>query len=165
MATFFNNELLTPAPGDAFSYCETGDPLSGAVVFRSTASPDPLPIAALPEVHQADPQPTYALGLLWDFPFLAKLTYETPIAGMTGAFSLTVPFGIPLTGRDNYGTELWQQGEVLPAQHALAVHALLRPSDVRLGRRLQRHHPLPPHLYRPLLSRPQSGARPGRSSP
>jgi hypothetical protein len=111
VATFFNNEVLTPAASDAFSYCASGDPLASAVVFRSAATPDPLPIAALAEVHALAPQPAYALGVLWDFPFLARLTYETPIAGVTGAFSLTVPFGVSFTGRETYGTELWQQGE------------------------------------------------------
>ena len=118
-ATFFNNEVLTPAPGDAFSYCASGDPLASAVVFRAPGLPavlpeglpDVLPISALPEVHAIVPQPSYSLGLLWDFPFLARLTYESPIAGSASAFSLTVPFGVSLDQKEYYGTELWQQGE------------------------------------------------------
>jgi hypothetical protein len=111
VATFFNNEVLTPAPSDAFSYCASGDPLSSAVVFRTAAVPEVLPIAALPEFHETAPQPSYALGLLWDFPFLTRLTYESPIAGSASAFSLTVPFGVSLTQMDHYGAEIWQQGE------------------------------------------------------
>jgi hypothetical protein len=111
VATFFNNELLTPAPGDAFSYCASGDPVAFAVVFRTPAAPDVLPISTLPELHEILPQPAYALGLLWDFPFLTRLTYESPIAGSASAFSLTVPFGISTTQMDYYGAELWQQGE------------------------------------------------------
>jgi hypothetical protein len=111
VVTFFNNEVLTPAPGDAFSFCASGDPEASAIVFRTAATPDPLPLAALTELHAAAPQPAYALGVLWDFPFLARLTYESPIAGVTGAFSLSVPFGVSLTGKDTYGTALWQQGE------------------------------------------------------
>jgi hypothetical protein len=111
VATFFNNEVLTPAPADAFSYCASGDPVAQAVVFRTAAEPDVLPIAALPEFHELAPQPAYTLGLLWDFPFLARLTYESPIAGSISAFSLTVPFGIAITGQDYYGAELWQEGE------------------------------------------------------
>ncbi len=118
VVTFFNNEVITPDPGHVFSYCAGGDPQSGAVVFRSPATPQPLPLAALPELHDTAPQPAYALGLLWDFPFLARLTYESPVAGAVSAFSVTVPFGIPVTDRVFYGTELWQQGE-LSLSHTL----------------------------------------------
>jgi hypothetical protein len=111
VVTFFNNEILTPAPGDVFSFCERGDPRAASVVFRSAITPDPLPLAALGEVNELAPQPAYALGVLWDFPFLAKLTYESDVAGVTGAFSLTVPFGVAITGKDTYGTALWEQGE------------------------------------------------------
>jgi hypothetical protein len=111
VATFFNNEVLTPAPGDAFSYCASGDPVAFAVVFGIAGAPDVLPIAALPELHELEPQPAYALGLLWDFPFLTRLTYESPVAGSVSAFSLTVPFGISIDQKDYYGAELWQQGE------------------------------------------------------
>ncbi|MBN1205365.1 MAG: hypothetical protein JXB05_10620 [Myxococcaceae bacterium] len=111
VATFFNNELLTAAPSDAFSYCRSEDPRASAVVFRGEPSPAPLPLELLPEVHQEVPQPSYALGVLWDFPFLLRLEYEVFLAGAASAFSLTVPFGISSSDQAYYGTELWQGGE------------------------------------------------------
>jgi hypothetical protein len=111
VATFFNNEILTAAPGDAFSYCRSEDPRVSAVVFRTELTPDPLPLELLPEAHEAVPQSSYELGLLWDFPFLLRLQYEVVIAGAASAFSLTVPFGITTSDEAYYGTELWQGGE------------------------------------------------------
>lgn len=111
VATFFNNEILTAAPSDAFSYCRPEDPRASAVVFRTPLSPDPLPLESLPEAHQQSPQSSYALGLAWDFPFLLRLKYEVVVAGSASAFSLTVPFGISSSDQAYYGTELWQGGE------------------------------------------------------
>ncbi|MDY7226582.1 hypothetical protein [Hyalangium rubrum] len=111
VATFFNNELLTAAPDDAFSYCQSEDPRVSAVVFRTALSPAPQPLALLPEAHHELPQSSYALGLLWDFPFLLRLEYEVFLAGAASAFSLTVPFGISGSEQAYYGTELWQGGE------------------------------------------------------
>lgn len=111
VASFFNNELLTAAPSDAFSYCQPEDPRVSAVVFRTALSPDPLPLERLPEVHEQIPQSAYALGLLWDFPFLLRLDYEVVVAGAASAFSLTVPFGISSSDQAYYGTQLWQGGE------------------------------------------------------
>lgn len=118
VATFFNNEILTAAPSDAFSYCRPEDPRASAVVFRTGLSPDPLPLELLPEAHQEVPQVSYELGLLWDFPFLLRLQYEVVIAGAASAFSLTVPFGISTSDQAYYGTELWQGGE-FPLSNAL----------------------------------------------
>jgi hypothetical protein len=111
VATFFNNEILTAAPSDAFSFCQPEDPRAAAVVFRTELSPDPLPLELLPEAHQAVPQSSYELGLVWDFPFLLRLEYEVVIAGAATAFSLSVPFGIAVSDQAYYGTELWQGGE------------------------------------------------------
>jgi hypothetical protein len=111
VATFFNNEAVSAAPEDAFSYCAGGDPRSEAVVFRLAPGEDPLPLSALPEIHQAAPQLSYALGLLWDFPYLSRLEYELTIAGAASAFSLTVPFGISSTSEKYFGTELWSSGD------------------------------------------------------
>lgn len=111
VATFFNNELLTAAPDDAFSYCRSEDARVSAVVFRTALSPDPVPLQLLPELHHEAPQSSYALGLLWDFPFLLRLEYEFIVAGAASAFSLTVPFGISSSSEAYYGTELWQGGE------------------------------------------------------
>jgi hypothetical protein len=82
-----------------------------AVVFRTALSPEPRPLELLPETHQGRPQSPYALGLLWDFPFLLRLQYEVIIAGAASALSLTVPFGISSSDQAYYGTELWQGGE------------------------------------------------------
>ncbi len=111
VATFFNNEILTAAPSDAFSFCRSEDPRVAAVIFRTESSPEPRPLELLPQSHQEAPEPSYELGLLWDFPFLLRLEYEVIIAGAANAFSLTVPFGITTTDQAYYGTELWQGGE------------------------------------------------------
>jgi hypothetical protein len=111
VATFFNNEILTAAPSDVFSYCRAEDPRASAVAFRTALSPDPVPLELLPELHEATPQSAYALGLIWDFPFLLRLEYEVFLAGAASAFSLTVPFGISGSDEAYYGTELWQAGE------------------------------------------------------
>jgi len=109
--TFFNNETLTAEPGDVFSHCRSGDPRASYVVFRSPLSPDPFPLEALPELHEEAPQPAYALGLRWDLPFLTRLQYEVFIAGAASAYSLTVPFGIPLKNQTEYGAEMWLEDE------------------------------------------------------
>ncbi|MBK7861840.1 MAG: hypothetical protein IPJ65_25130 [Archangiaceae bacterium] len=74
VASFFNNEAITAAPGDAFSFCQpstidldagTIDPRN-FVVFRVDPAPDtPLPIITLPQVQSTFPQPRYGLGLFW----------------------------------------------------------------------------------------------------
>ncbi|HEY8207610.1 MAG TPA: hypothetical protein VIG99_09025 [Myxococcaceae bacterium] len=112
VATFFNNELVTAQPADAFSYCAGGDPLAFAVVFRIPPLPQPLPLQALPQVHSAFPQPQYPLGLIWDFPFLTRATYEVVIAGSATAFSLTVPFGVGIDTEAYYGNRLWEAPDI-----------------------------------------------------
>jgi len=111
VTTFFNNEAVTAAAGDAFSYCAGGDPRAEAVVFRTAPGEDPLPLSALPDLQQNSPQSSYELGLFWDFPYLSRLEYEVTIAGSASAFSLTVPFGISTTSEKYYGTELWSSGD------------------------------------------------------
>jgi len=118
VATFFNNEVLTASPGDAFSYCAGGDPLSRAVVFHLPATTDPFPLHDLPRIHETSPQPQYALGLLWDFPFLTRAEYEVVIAGSATAFSLTVPFGVSVAGQSYYGNQLWLASDI-PLDHTL----------------------------------------------
>lgn len=107
VATFFNNEAITASPEDAFSYCASGDKNVQAVVFRTAAIPAPQPLQVLPEEHEAAPQGAYSLGLVWDFPFLARLDYEVVLAGAASAFSLTVPFGVSTSSQAYYGTQLW----------------------------------------------------------
>ena len=110
LATFFNNETIAAAPTDVFSFC-AGDPLAGAVVFQTDAIPDVQPLALLPTVQQSSPQPLYALGIAWDFPFLMRLEYVATVAAKVTAFSVTVPFGISRTDQKYYGTELWKTGD------------------------------------------------------
>lgn len=108
-ATFFNNEQITAKPSDAFSFCRTE---TGArIVFRSALSPDPVPLELLSELHHAAPQPAYALGVLWEFPFFLKLDYEVVAAGGATAFAVTVPFGIANPATAKIGWEQWEQGE------------------------------------------------------
>ncbi len=110
VATFFNNETLTAAPTDSFSYC-AGDQRASLVVFRTSLVPGPMPLSALPDFHAKAHLTAYGLGLAWDFPFLVRATYEVVLAGAASAFSLTVPFGISADNNAYYGTPLWQSGD------------------------------------------------------
>lgn len=109
VATFFNNEVITAAPSDVFSFCSEGNPRAGVVVFRTSLSPDPFPLALLPDTHLATAEQNYALGIVWDFPFLVKLDYEVVVAGAATAFAITVPFGIASPAEAYYGALLWQE--------------------------------------------------------
>jgi hypothetical protein len=109
VATFFNNEVITAAPSDAFSYCL--DELQGPFVFRFAGLPEPLPMLALPETHRLAPQATYELGLAWDFPFLLRLEYEVSLAGSATAFDVSVPFGLAGLDGAYYGSPLWTLSE------------------------------------------------------
>jgi hypothetical protein len=117
VVTFFNNELITPAPTDAFSFCaqdperEPNSRFIQNVVFHLEGDLTPLPLTQLPALHRVSPQAAYWLGLGWDSPFLLKLKYEAVLAGQLNAFSLSVPFGIKRVDDDSYGSELWTQGE------------------------------------------------------
>lgn len=131
VATFFNGELISAQPEDAFSFCATERFQS--FVFRSqgTASEelkcpdnrpprgefclpedqDFLPIEFLPPWHDAVQETRYELGLVWDFPWLLRATYEVVLAANVGAFGLSVPFGFGSEQTDQLGTELWQSAE------------------------------------------------------
>ncbi len=110
VATFFNNEVITPAPQDALSYCAPLMPgASSLFVFRVAAVPMPFPLSELPGLHQQMPQPAYALGLAWDSPFLLRLSYEVVLAGQVSAFSLSAPFGFRGVSQRYFANTLWQQ--------------------------------------------------------
>jgi hypothetical protein len=115
VATFFNNETISAQPSDAFSFCASEDPdvaaMASAVVFLHPLSPDPMPISVLPEAQAQAPASTYALGIVWDFPFLLRLKYETSLAGAATAYSFSIPFGIASDTEAYYGTQLWEKGE------------------------------------------------------
>ncbi len=112
VATLFNNEVLTAAATDAFSFCPSADARTRAVIFRSPLLPMPLPLQSLPELHSVAPSNTYELGLFWDFPFLVRARYQVVVAGSLTAFSLTVPFGVGAPNEKYFGLELWAEEEV-----------------------------------------------------
>ncbi|MCK5687805.1 hypothetical protein KAI87_00980, partial [Myxococcota bacterium] len=116
-ATFFNDEIISAAPGDAFSFCPTAD--QSAVVVRIEDVPDIFPLDYLPAIQAEYQVPTYQLGLAWDFPYLFRLDYEIVIAGSATAFSVSVPFGIASSEEAYYGTGLWLQ-DSFPIGDALA---------------------------------------------
>ena len=120
VASFFNNESITAAPADAFSFCQSTDPLLQTIVVRVPQFPDQVaPVSLLPDVQEQFPQPQYNLGIGWDFPFLTRIEYQVVIAGAATAFSVTVPFGIAGMDMRYFGTELWKTG-VFPTADLLA---------------------------------------------
>lgn len=131
VATFFNAEIISAKPEDAFSFCETDQfqsfvfrsMLTGAEELKcSQQAPgddgfclpdnqDFLPIQVLPEWHHIVKETTYEVGLLWDFPWLLRATYEVVAAASAGAFGLSVPFGFANDTTESFGTEIWRFGE------------------------------------------------------
>ena len=113
VATFMNNEILSAQPKNAFSYCSEAN--SAFFVFRSEGSPqtgfEVIPIEALPDWHNVAGETTYNLGVVWDFPFLLRMNYETIAAGSITAFTFSVPFGISSSAQNYYGSQMWTQSE------------------------------------------------------
>ncbi len=97
VATFFNEEAISAAPADAFSYCALAD--TGLVVFRVEGLAEVLPLSVLGEVHAVFPMPRYELGLFWDFPFLLQLNYESRLAA-----AVELPEEIPFIASFGLGT-------------------------------------------------------------
>ena len=137
VVTFLNDERITAASTDAFSYCPTRKFVP--VVFRSPfletpefqellaelcdqgAIPDDfciagqlgvLPLELLPEWHETIGDLDYELGLFWDFPFLLRARYEVFAAGSVSAVGLSVPFGVGETGSSYLGSTTWTSEEV-----------------------------------------------------
>ncbi|MEC8425284.1 MAG: hypothetical protein VX000_15980, partial [Myxococcota bacterium] len=133
VVTFLNDERISAAENDAFSYCPTRQ--APPVVFRSAfmqseeffelleeacESGDLPPLLCdvegsglltldlLPAWHALLGESDYELGLYWDFPFLLRMRFETVAAGNVSAFGLTVPFGVARNGRQFLGTGVWQ---------------------------------------------------------
>lgn len=118
VATFFNGEVITADEDDAFSFCET-DEYEG-FVFRYAIAPDvPLPLAALPDLHNVFPTDTYPLGVFWEFPYLLRLEYEAVAALSVSAFGASVPFGIGVDTELDYGSGLWGS-DAFPLAETLA---------------------------------------------
>lgn len=106
VATFFNNEIFTPAPTDALSYCASA--ASQSIVFRTPGMSSPMGLDQLPDIHQALPEPAYSLGLVWDSPFLVRVSYEVVLGGQLNALGFSVPFGFRGVSGDEYGSQLWK---------------------------------------------------------
>lgn len=111
VVTFFNQEIISAEPSDAFSYCAPADSGRSIVVYRSEQNPNPMPLAFLSQQQQALPESTYALGLAWEFPFLLRAEYEAQVAGQLSALSFSIPFGIKSEDQAYYGAAQWSQGE------------------------------------------------------
>ncbi|HEY1098516.1 MAG TPA: hypothetical protein VGF99_06295 [Myxococcota bacterium] len=115
LATFFNNEAVSAADDDSFSYCANDD--VGTVVFRAqfddgeTVQDVVLPLSVLPDVHDQQPQGRYALGLAWDFPYLVQLEYETFAAGAVTVADFTIPFGFASPAEAFFGSGTWFQDD------------------------------------------------------
>lgn len=109
LATFFNEEAITPEPDDAFSYCADED--TGIVVFRVPGFPDVLPLVVLGELHAEFGLPRYELGLFWDFPFLTHMKYESHLATATDVpvIDFTIGFGIGTPAEQYLGGMQWEQ--------------------------------------------------------
>jgi hypothetical protein len=112
IATFFNNEVLTAAPTDTFSFCPDEEQGFAPVVFKSGEFiPEPVPLSLLPDIHADAQLPLYELGLAWDFPYLFQVEYETFVGGALNAYGLTVPFGLKEPTDQFFGSQIWNTGE------------------------------------------------------
>ena len=130
--TFLNEEAISAAPSDAFSYCPVDSPLAVYVRSELLASPnlfelfaedcesgalDPsfcealslgvLPLSSLPDWHAAVGEERYELGVYWDFPFYLFIEYEAFLSGAVSAFQFSVPFGIASDGESYLGSYIW----------------------------------------------------------
>lgn len=109
VATFFNDEIITADSDDAFSFCQS-DEYEG-FVFRSQWVDELMPVETLPDWHRLFKEETYTLGIVWDFPFALRLTYEAVVAAAVSAFSVSLPYGIGSEAESDYGSELWTSDE------------------------------------------------------
>lgn len=139
VVTFPNGEQISAAPDDVFSYCApdafqpfvvSSDLMSDpeiAEAIRLACAQDPtlpqelcavaesgvLPVSFLGEWHEIFGETRYDLGLFWEFPFLLRMQYQTPVAGSVTAFGLTVPFGLGSPAESYYGAEVWASEELV----------------------------------------------------
>ncbi|MDX2010316.1 MAG: hypothetical protein SFW67_09005 [Myxococcaceae bacterium] len=121
--TKFNNERISAAPTDAFSFCQPGEEARAQSVARAVVQAVDMPgaitqLQGLPQLHQQSPSTLYALGLAWESPFIVKMDYETRLAGAASVVSVTIPFGIVSTAERFLGSEQWKQ-ETFPLADAL----------------------------------------------
>jgi hypothetical protein len=107
VATFFNDEVLTIAPTDAFSFCPPSEDNASPAVFHAIGDTTVLPLSLLPQAQQQAPQSEWALGLLWQFPYLLHVDYETFLAGAVTAVGFTLPFGKASPADEFFGSPEW----------------------------------------------------------
>ena len=105
IATFFNDEVITADADDAFSFCQN-DEYAG-FVFRPTGTPLVGNISGLATWHTGTRNTSYDLGIIWDFPFVLRLEYESVIATAITAFSVSLPVGFTSDAAEDYGSEIW----------------------------------------------------------
>jgi hypothetical protein len=118
--TKFNNETITAAPEDAFSFCPSEDPAASRTVVQAVGSPGTIvQLQSLPQLHRQSPFTIYALGLAWESPFLIFAEYETRSAIAASVATFTVPFGIVGTAERYFGAEQWKR-DLFPLADALA---------------------------------------------
>jgi hypothetical protein len=118
LATFFNDEVFNAQVTDAFSFCPSSDPRVRAVVFVSAGNSTPQSLSQLPTFQMTTPETEYALGLVWDFPFLLHLQYREVLAGAGAAYGFSIPFGIGTDAQTYYGGALWTAPD-FPLQNVL----------------------------------------------
>lgn len=120
LVTRFNNELISAAPTDAFSFCASEDLGVSRAVVQPVGAPASslVPLQFLAQLHAAMPFPFYALGLGWESPFILRLDYETRLAGAATVATFTLPFGIAGTGERFLGAEQWKR-DLFPLSDAL----------------------------------------------
>lgn len=127
-ASFFNDEVISAEPDDAFSFCANEE--YPGFVFRSPIleamgveapdgqTTDMLPIESLPAWHAVAKEPSYALGIVWQFPYLLQLEYEIVASVSVSVFSATLPLGFGIGQTDELGSTLWAQ-ETFPLARTL----------------------------------------------
>jgi hypothetical protein len=166
LITKFNNETISAAPTDAFSFCVSDDPAADRTVVQPIGSPGTLvQLEALPELHKQLGFPLYALGLAWESPFLVFAEYETRTAIAASVATFTLPFGIVGTGERYFGAEQWKR-DFFPLADALAQctrycdHPTFDSSGVyQPGARFR--DAFGKQCYRPVFPQPPSLLNPG----
>lgn len=120
LITKFNNETISAAPQDAFSFCASEDAAPARTIVQPVGAPGSLvPLQLLPQLHRQSPFALYALGLAWESPFLIFAEYETRAAIAASVATFTLPFGIVGTDEKYLGAEQWKR-DLFPLADALA---------------------------------------------
>jgi hypothetical protein len=163
LVTRFNNETVSAAFEDAFSFCPSVDASVARVVVGVVGTPGAFPLNSLPALHDAVRAPLYSLGLAWESPFLLA-EYEAQVAGAIALAGFTVPFGVGRNDEAFLGAALWKQerfplGEALAQCTRFCDHPTFDSAGV--------YQPLSPfrstylqQCYRPLFPTPDAGGFP-----